>query len=74
MLVSGVSVTLAPFAVPQSAKIWGINASLIFEIHVMRLVMSILSLYALWKGKLSRIQGFILLAIYVVFCAVQFTL
>ncbi|MBQ8052216.1 MAG: calcium/sodium antiporter [Lachnospiraceae bacterium] len=74
VLVSGVSVTLAPFAVPQSAKIWGINASLIFEIPVMLLVMSILSLYALWKGKLSGIQGFILLAIYVVFCAVQFTL
>ena len=74
VLVSGVSVTLAPFAVPQSAKLWGVNASLIFEIPVMLLVMSILSLYALWKGRLSRMQGIILLAIYVVFCAVQFTL
>ena len=74
VLVSGVSVTLAPFAVPQSAKLWGVNASLIFEIPVMLLVMSILSLYALWKGRLSRMQGIILLAIYVVFCAVQFTM
>lgn len=74
VLVSGVSVTLAPFAVPQSAKLWGVNASLIFEIPVMLLVMSILSLYALWKGRLSRMQGIILLAIYCVFCAVQFTM
>ena len=74
VLVSGVSVTLAPFAVPQSAKLWGVNASLIVEIPVMLLVMSILSLYALWKGRLSRMQGIILLAIYVVFCAVQFTM
>ena len=74
VLVSGVSVTLAPFAVPQSAKLWGVNASLIFEIPVMLLVMSILSLYALWKGRLSRMQGIILLAIYVVFCAGQCTM
>ena len=74
VLVSGVSVTLAPFAVPQSSKIQGINASLIFEIPVMLLVMSILTIYALRKGKLSRMQGIALLVIYGVFCVIQFTL
>ena len=74
VLVSGVSVTLAPFAVPQSSKIQGINASLIFEIPVMLLVMSILTIYALRKGKLSRMQGIALLVIYGAFCVIQFTL
>ena len=74
VLVSGVSVTLAPFAVPQSAVLFGHNASLVLEIPLMITVMLILTLPALLKGKLSRVQGILLLAIYAAFCAVQFTL
>ena len=74
VLVSGVSVTLAPFAVPQSATIAGYNSSLVLEIPLMILVMLILTLPALLKGKLSRAQGILLLLIYAAFCAVQFTL
>ena len=40
----------------------------------MILVMLILTLPAVLKGKLSRAQGILLLAIYAAFCAVQFTL
>lgn len=74
VLVSGVSVSLAPFAVPQSATIAGYNASLVMEIPVMFAVMLLLTLPALIRGKLSRVQGILLLAIYAVFCFVQFTL
>ena len=74
VLVSGVSVTLAPFDVPQSAVIAGHNASLVLEIPLMIVVMLILTLPALLKGKLSRAQGILMLAIYAAFCAVQFTL
>ena len=74
VLVSGLSVTLAPFAVPQSATIAGYNSSLVLEIPLMILVMLILTLPALLKGKLSRAQGILLLLIYAAFCAVQFTL
>ena len=74
VLVSGVSVTLAPFEVPQSAVIAGHNASLVLEIPLMILVMLILTMPALLKGRLSRVQGIVLLAIYAAFCAVQFTL
>lgn len=74
VLVSGVSVTLAPFQVPQSAIIAGHNASLVLEIPLMIVVMLILTLPALLKGKLSRAQGILLLAIYAAFCAVQFSL
>ncbi|MBR6377303.1 MAG: calcium/sodium antiporter [Oscillospiraceae bacterium] len=74
VLVSGVSVTLAPFKVPQSAVIAGHNASLVLEIPLMITVMLILTMPALLKGKLSRPQGILLLAIYAAFCAVQFSL
>ena len=72
--VSGVSVALAPFTVPQSATIFGMNSSLVLEIPVMIAVMVLLTAPALVKGKLSRVQGVALLVIYAVFCGIQFTL
>ena len=74
VLVSGVSVALAPFTVPQSATIFGMNSSLVLEIPVMIAVMVLLTAPALVKGKLSRVQGVALLVIYAVFCWIQFTL
>ena len=74
VLVSGVSVTLAPFVVPQSAVFMGHNSSLVLEIPVMLLVMSILTIPTLIRGKLTRAQGILLLVIYAVFCAIQFTM
>ena len=74
VLVSGVSVTLAPFTVPQSSTLFGINSSLVLEIPVMLAVMAIMTLPALKRGKLSRAQGIILLCIYAAFCAIQFTM
>lgn len=74
VLVSGVSVALAPFTVPQSATIFGMNSSLVLEIPVMIAVMVLLTVPALVKGKLSRVQGVALLVIYAVFCGIQFTL
>ena len=74
VLVSGVSVTLAPFSIPQSATLFGMNSSLVLEIPVMLLVMLILTIPALLKGRLSRPQGIVLLSISAAFCLVQFTL
>ncbi len=74
VLVSGVSVTLAPFTVPQSSTLFGINSSLVLEIPVMLAVMAIMTVPALKRGKLSRAQGIILLCIYAAFCAIQFTM
>ena len=74
VLVSGVCVTLAPFDVPRSATVAGYNTSLLVEIPLMILVMLILTGPALFKGKLSRAQGVLLLLIYAAFCAFQFTL
>ena len=72
VLVSGVSVTLAPFTIPQSSTLFGINSSLVLDLPVMLLVMVIMTVPALAKGKMSRVQGILLLAIYAAFCAIQF--
>ncbi len=74
VLVSGVSVTLAPFSIPQNSMIAGYNASLVLDIPVMFTVMLLLTVPALLKGKLVRAQGILLLAIYAAFCVVQFTM
>lgn len=72
VLVSGVSTLLAPFQVPASSMIAGMNASLVLEIPVMLFVMAFLTLPALKTKKLYRWQGIILIAIYAAFCTVQF--
>lgn len=74
VLVSGVAITLNPFDVPVSGLIRGINASLVLDIPVMLIVMTILTVPALIKEKLSRWQGIILLCIYAAFCILQFTI
>ena len=74
VLVSGVSVAISPFALPETAQFLGRNASLVLEIPVMFAVMLILTVPALIRQKLSRVQGILLLAIYAAFCVIQFTL
>ena len=74
VLVCGASISLAPFAVPTSATIAGMNASLVLEIPVMFAVMLLLTVWPLRTGKLARWQGILLLGIYAAFCAIQFTL
>ena len=74
VLVSGVSVSLAPFSIPQESTLFGINASLVMDLPVMWAVMLLLTVPALLKGKLSRWQGILLLCIYAAFCTIQFTL
>ena len=74
VLVYGVSVTLAPFSIPQNSTIAGYNASLVLDIPVMLAVMAFLTLPALKRGKLSRFQGVALLLAYGVFCVIQFTI
>ena len=74
VLVCGVSISLAPFDVPANTTIAGINSSLIMDIPVMLFVMLFLTIPALIRGKLSRVQGIILLLIYAAFCVAQFML
>ena len=74
VLVSGVSVTLAPFEVPVGKTIFGINSSLILDMPLMLVVMALLTIPALTTKKLHRWQGILLLCVYAAFCAIQFGL
>ena len=76
VLVSGVAVSLAPFAVPAENELLntGLNLSLVLDIPVMLGVMLLMIVPALLKKKLSRWQGTVLLAVYIAFCICQFTL
>jgi len=74
VLVSGVSITLSPFRIPQSSLIAGHNASLVMDIPVMFFVMLLLTVPALLRKRLSRYQGVVLLATYAAFCIVQFAM
>ena len=71
VLVSGVAVTISPFAVPEGSKLFGLNTSLVMEIPLMVGVMALMTLPALFKKKLFRWQGAALLAIYATFVTVQ---
>lgn len=74
VLVNGVSVVLAPFGLPGETVIAGHNASLVLDLPVAFLVMLLLVVPPLCRGRLYRWQGVALLAIYAAYCAVQFSL
>lgn len=71
VLVSGVSVTIAPFKVPAGSTLFGMNTSLLLEIPLMVGVMALMTLPALICKKLFRWQGATLLCIYAVFVVLQ---
>ncbi len=72
VLVSGMAISIHPFAVPAEKTLAGMNASFLVDIPVMLLVMALLCLPTLKKGALHRWQGVTLLAIYACFTAFQF--
>ena len=72
VLVSGTAITIRPFAVPNEKMIAGMNASLVVDIPFVFLVMLLLTMPALIKGKLYRFQGIALLILYAVYMVFQF--
>ncbi len=74
VLVCGVSGVIAPFSVPSEQTIGGFPSSLVLDIPVMLGVMLLMVVPTMLRGKLSRIQGILLLCIYVSFCTLQFVL
>lgn len=71
VLVSGAAVSISPFVIPEGSKLFGYNTSQLFEIPLMIGVMALMTLPALFKGKLSRWQGVTLLTIYGAFVLLQ---
>ena len=75
VLVSGISTVIGPFDVPAETLVFGnIPLSFVLDIPVMLGVMLILTVPAFIRGKLSRVQGIGLLAVYAAFTVLQFVL
>jgi len=74
VLVSGTSTLIAPFPVPAEKTLGSLPASLVMDLPVMLGVMLILTVPALIRKKLSRVQGILLLGIYAAFCTLQFVM
>lgn len=72
VLVSGVSITLAPFETPVGKTLFGHNASLVLDVPLALIVMLLLTVPAFVGKKLCRWQGIALLALYAAFCLFQF--
>ncbi|MBO6158659.1 MAG: calcium/sodium antiporter [Firmicutes bacterium] len=72
VLVSGMAISIRPFALPAEKMLAGHNASLLVDMPVMWLVMLIMCVPSLVKGEIKRWQGIALLLIYVAFTAFQF--
>ena len=71
VLVSGAAITIRPFGLPCEKSLFGINSSLLVDIPVVLLVMIILTVPTLRRGKLVRAQGVALLAAYAAFIGFQ---
>ena len=74
VLVSGAAITISPFDVPADATFLGNNASFIFDIPLVFVVMGILTIPTILTGKLRRWQGISLLGLYLAYCVLQFAI
>ena len=74
VLVSGVSILLSPFSVPSSPQLMGQPLSLVLDLPLAIGAMAILTLPTLIGGRTFRLQGGVLLLLYVGFCVLQFAL
>ena len=72
VLVSGMAITINPFAIPSEKLIAGMNASFVVDLPLMFAAMIILCVPTLIREKLSRWQGILLLCMYAGFTAFQF--
>ncbi|MBP5255056.1 MAG: calcium/sodium antiporter [Lachnospiraceae bacterium] len=74
VLVVGVSATLSPYRIPVGKTLFGMNAAMLVDLPLVFLAMGLLTLPTLKRGKTSRPQGIILLALYAAYCVFEFFL
>ncbi len=72
VLVSGLSITIKPFAVPMEKLFLGLNASFLIDLPLMFFCMAFVTIPALIREKLSRVQGIVLLVLYAAYVVFQF--
>ena len=71
VLVTGIAAIVGPFKIPMDRTINGINASFVIDIPLVIIVMLILCIPAVIKGKTSRWQGILLYILYGAFLCYQ---
>ena len=71
ILVSGLAITIKPFAIPTEKIIYGINSTLLVDLPLALIVMIILCVPPLICGETKKWQGITLLAIYALFLVYQ---
>lgn len=74
VLVTGIAAAVKPFNIPTERTLNGINASLIVDIPLSLIVMLILCVPTIIRGRTRRWQGILLYAIYAAFLIYQFKL
>ena len=74
LLVSGLAITIRPFAVPTDRMINGFNSTLIVDLPLALIVMLILCVPPLKIGETKKWQGIVLLAIYAMFLIYQISI
>lgn len=70
--VTGLACLIRPFDIPDEKLFIGRNASLVVDIPIALLVMLIFLIPPMVKGKTYRLQGVILLIIYIGYLTIQF--
>lgn len=70
--VTGIAAIVGPFSIPTAKTIGGISSSLVIEVPLVLIVMLILCVPSLIRGRTSRWQGVALLTIYAVFLIYQY--
>lgn len=73
-LVTGISALVGPFDLPVAKEIAGIPSSLIVDLPITLLVMLLLTLPTVLRAKVYRIQGILLLSVYVLFSMLTLSL
>ncbi|MCQ2609240.1 MAG: calcium/sodium antiporter [Lachnospiraceae bacterium] len=72
VLVSGLSITVAPFELPDGKLIMGVPSSILVDIPIMFIVMIILTIPSIKAEKICRWQGVALMSIYVLYVMFQY--
>lgn len=72
VLVSGLSITLSPFSLPDGKLILGLPSSILVDIPIMLVVMIILTIPTIKMQKICRWQGIALICIYVSYVMFQY--
>ena len=71
VLVSGAAISINPFKLPSEATFMGMNASLLFDLPLVFIVMGIMTIPSIITGKLQRWQGISLWVLYFSYMMLQ---